>query len=424
VANDIGLTDAKIAGIRPPASGQQEYPDRLIAGLRLRVGSTGAKTFILRKRVAGKLKNITLGRYSPRFGLAAARRKARDLLVDIEAGKDPSAAIVRRSVGAQTVRKMVDSYLAAEVRDKKRSAREIERILTGYVVPAIGDRLADSITRADVTQLIDDVVNTDPKRPKRSMGRAVFAQLSAFYSWAMPRLDRLPANPCRDAGRPAPAKSRERVLSDDEIRAFWKACGKLERPFGPAFKLLLLTGQRRSEVFEATWAEFEGETWTIPAERAKNGVAHLVPLPKAAQDIIGELPTVGGTPFLFPSRGNPETAASGFSKAMTRLCREMATELEVEAVAAFVLHDLRRTMATGMQRLGVALPVVEAVLNHVSGSRAGVAGVYQRHDYLAEKQHALKVWAAEIARIVASKPGAKRATNITPFSRSARRGRP
>jgi integrase len=407
VANDIGLTDAKIAGIKPPASGQAEYPDKLIAGLRVRVGSTGAKTFILRKRVAGKLKNINLGRYGPRFGLAAARRKARDLLVDIESGKDPSAAITRRGGGVQTVRKMAESYLAAEVRDKKRSAREIERILTGYVVPAIGDRLADSITRADVTQLIDDVVNADPARPKRSMGRAVFAQLSAFYSWAMPRLDRLPANPCRDAGRPAPARSRERVLSDDEIRAFWKACGNLERPFGPAFKLLLLTGQRRSEVFEATWDEQNGETWTIPAARAKNGVAHIVPLPKAAQDIIADIPTVEGTPFLFPSRGNPETAASGFSKAMSRLCKLMAEELEVDAVAPFVLHDLRRTLATGMQRLGIALPVVEAVLNHVSGSRAGVAGVYQRHDYLAEKRHALKVWAGELERIVARVPSGK-----------------
>lgn len=403
MAGDVGLTDAKIAAIKPPASGQMEYPDKLISGLRVRVGASGAKTFTLRKRVGGKVKNITLGRYGERFKLADARRKARDLLVDIDAGKDPTASAGLKVKGALTVKTMVETYLASEVRGRKRSAGEIERILTNYVVPEIGDRLADSISRADVTRLVDGVVNANPLRPKRAMGRAVFAQLSAFYSWAMPRLDRLPANPCRDAGRPTPVRARERVLTDDEIEAFWKACDRLGPPFGPGFKLLLLTGQRRSEVFEATWGEFEGATWTIPAARAKNGVAHIVPLADDARAIIDGLGKVEGTPYLFPSRANVETSASGFSKATARLVALMAEELEAEDMPPFVLHDLRRTMATGMQRLGVALPVVEAVLNHKSGSRAGVAGVYQRHDYLKEKGEALANWADEVARIVADK---------------------
>ena len=402
MAGEVGLTDAKIGAIKPPASGQLEYPDKLIPGLRLRVGASGAKTFIFRKRVGGKLKNITLGRYGPRFGLADARKMVRDLIVDIGAGKDPTTTNRNRSAGLLTVKAMVETYLATEVRGRKRSASEIERILTSYVVPEIGVRLADSITRADVTRLVDGVVNADPKRPKRSMGRAVFAQLSAFYSWAMPSLDRLPANPCRDARKPDPAKSRERVLTNAEIKAFWQACEGLERPFGPGFKLLLLTGQRRSEVFEATWGEFVAGVWTIPADRAKNDCEQIVPLPKQAREIIDGLAEIEGTPFLFASRSNPKTAASGFSKATARLHSRMAEILEVDAVPAFVLHDLRRTLATGMQRLGVALPVVEAVLNHRSGSRAGIVGVYQRHDYRAEKEAALAAWADEVARIVAN----------------------
>lgn len=413
---EVGLTDAKIAALPTPPRGQVEHADKTVGGLRVRVGASGAKTFILRKRVGGRMKNITLGRYGPRFGLAAARRKARDLLVDIEAGKDPTTTLPtpRRGQIDGTVGALVEAYLAAAVRGQKRSAREIERILKGYVVPVLGDRLADSVTRADVTKLIDAVVHSQPGRPRAAMGRAVFAQLSAFYAWALPRLERLPANPCRDAGRPAPLKARSRVLTDGEISAFWRACEALEAPFGFGFKLMLLTGQRRSEVFEATWEEFGGSTWTIPAERAKNGVAHLVPLSAAALEVLGEVPPPkpDGAPFLFPSRTNPDTAASGFSKARARLASAMAADLGVEAVPPFVLHDLRRTMATGMQRLGVPLPVVEAVLNHISGSRAGVAGVYQRHDYLAEKRGALDLWGTEVARIAGqrSKP-----TNVVAF---------
>lgn len=417
MAGEVGLTDAKIAGLKAPPTGRVEYPDKLIAGLRVRVGSTGAKTFILRKRVGTTVKNITLGTYGARFNLAAARKKARDLLVDIEAGKDPTATLAtpRRNGGAGTVRAMIETYLASEVRGKKRSAREIERILTGYVTPVIGDRLADAITRADVSRLVDGVMNANPDRPARAMARGVHAQLSAFYSWAMPRLDRLPANPCRDAGRPAPMKARDRVLTEAEIKAFWTACEAAGWPFGPGFKLLLLTGQRRGEVFEADLAEFdlEGRLWTVPGERAKNGVTHLVPLSPAAVTVIKALPEIKGTPKLLPSRADPERGASGFSRALEIVQRHMGKTLEVEAVTPFRLHDLRRTVATGMQRLGVTQPVVEAVLNHVSGSQAGIVGVYQRHDFAGEKRHALEAWAAEVARIVAG----EEKSNVRPFRR-------
>ena len=169
------------------------------------------------------------------------------------------------------------------------------------------------------------------------------------------------------------------------------------QPFGPAIQLLLLTGQRRNEVFEANRVEFDLEraVWTIPSDRAKNGAAHLVPLPPAALAIVKNLLGSHKSDKLIPARGNSNAGPSGFSKAMTRIRAALET-MAAQPVPHWTLHDLRRTLATGMQRLGVRLEVTEAVLNHLSGSRAGIVGVYQRHNYFDEKGIALKRWAKEV----------------------------
>ena len=400
MVNATTLTDAKLKGMRPPAAGQVEISDAQVPGLRIRMGASGAQTFILRKRVGGRVRNITVGRYGPRFTLAEARRKARSILSDIDAGKDPTTTLPtprRKGAGAETIVGMLPEYLASK--SGKRSVGEMKRILEGYVVPAIGDRLADAVTRADVTRLVDDIAARAPVQ-----ARAVHAQLSAFYTWAMPRLDRLQFNPCRDAGRPAKPKARDRILTDAELRALWLVADAEPLPWGPGLKLLILTGQRRDEVFNADRTEFDakGKAWVIPGDRAKNGERHLVPLSKAALAVLADVPEIKGTGKLFPAQGNPDNGPSGFSKAQTRFRASLAAQLKVEpdAVPAWSLHDIRRTVATGLQRLGIRLEVTEAVLNHVSGSRSGIVGVYQRHDFAAEKRHALDAWAAEVDRIV------------------------
>jgi integrase len=402
MATAVGLTDAKIKGLRAPATGRIEVSDENVKGLRLRVGTSGAKTFILRKRIGGKISNVTVGRYhDQRFTLTDARKKARTLLNDIEGGADPRAD-TRRKVGAGsgTVRALFDDYKKAKA--GKRSIGEIERIFDRYILPEIGDRLADSINRADVTRLIDKVA-TGGAKPTPVMARAVAAQLSAFYGWAMPRLHRLEINPCRDAGKPDRPKARERVLSNAELKALWKVLDGEGLPWGPAVKLLILTGQRRDEVFSADRDEFDvkGKLWTIPGARAKNGKAHLVPLSPAAAALVKGVPTIDGSDKLFPSRADPKRGASGFSKALERIITAM--EKDLGPIERFTLHDLRRTLATGLQRLGVRLEVTEAVLNHVAGTRGGLVGVYQRHEFLDEKRHALNAWAAEVDRIVKAK---------------------
>ncbi len=387
------LTDAKLKGLSAPAAGQVEYPDSDVPGLRARIGTSGAVTFILRKRFAGRIKNITLGRFGPRFGVAEARRKARSLISDLEVGKAPPAPKARGDA-ALTIRAMVPQYLATKAH--LRTVAEAERILNGYVLPELGDRLADTVTRGEITRLIDGIAERAP-----AMARSVHAQLSAFYAWAMPRLDRLPANPCRDAGRPPKGKPRDRVLSDAELAALWRVAERLPRPWGPGVLLIILTGARREEVFAADLAEFDLDAaeWTIPPERAKNGMAHIVPLSRPAVDVLKAQPIIEGSPKLFPTRTvarQAEAGPSGYSKATARLRALVQDELGKAPVPHWSLHDIRRTVATGLQRLGTRFEVTEAVLNHVSGARGGVAGVYQRHDWKAEKRAALEAWADHV----------------------------
>ena len=389
------LTDAKLQGLKSPATGQMELSDSDVPGLRIRIGKSGAKTFILRKRSAGKIRNITVGRYGPRFGLAEARRKARALVSDLEAGNAPPTPQRRSQATSGTIRALLPAYLASKAH--LRSHGEVTRILERYVLPVLGDRFADTVTRGEVTELVDSIAATAPVQ-----GRAVHAQLSAFYTWALPRLDKLAGNPCRDAGRPGKPTPRDRVLSDEELRALWFAADEAGHPWGPAVKLLMLTGARRSEVFEADRAEFDlkAKEWIVPAARAKNGALHIVPLSDVTVKLLKAIPKVEDSAKLFPARGNLDNGPSGITKAQLRLRKAVDRALEREESERWTLHDIRRTVATGLQRLGIRFEVTEAVLNHVSGARGGIAGVYQRHDWKAEKRAALDAWASELDRIV------------------------
>lgn len=384
----VTLTDAKIAGLKSPASGQVEITDKTVPGLRVRIGASGVKSFIVRKRVGGKIKVVTLGRYGARFTLADARKAARTALSDLDAGKD--IVPVRR--GSMTVKSLWAEYIATK--SEHRSIGEIRRIGDKHILPALGDRFADAVTRGDVTRFIDSI-------PAPVMARATHAQLSAFYTWALPRLDKLEANPCQGAGRPSKPKARERVLSDVEIAALWRVVETQDEPWRSAVMLLLLTGQRRSEVFEAKRNEFDlkASMWTIPAERAKNGVAHLVHLSEPAHAIVEGILKDDGSDWLFPADGNPKNPASGISKAVERMRAGLRAALG-DDLPQWSLHDIRRTVATGLQRLGIRFEVTEAVLNHVSGSKGGIAGVYQRHNWADEKRTALDAWAKELTRIV------------------------
>lgn len=408
----VGLTDPQIASLRPPKSGQEEYPDHVIKGLRLRIGASGVKTYILRKRCNGRLLNLTLGRHSLRFKLADARKKARDLLVDIDLGKDVAKKAGEKrkySSGVATVKDLVETYLEQEVRGKKRSAGEIERSFNVYILPEIGSRIAYTITRRDVTEL-NEKVAFGGARPTPVQARNVHRYLSSFFTWALPRLDAIPAHPCRDAWYPKPPEARDRVLTDRELAALWHSACEEGYPFGNFVQLLILTGQRRGEVLGAALDEIAipERIWTIPGERAKNGKANIVPLSPQALTVVESAVAAAALDtydplhrrrLVFASETTAENTVSGITRAWNRI-RKRADGIMGFETSHYRIHDVRRTVATGLQRIGIPLVVSEAVLNHQSGStKIGVAAVYHHHKFTEEKREALCTWGIEMEKI-------------------------
>lgn len=417
MANTVGLTDARIAGLKAPERGQIELSDGIVKGLRLRLGASGTKTYILRKRVQGRWLNVTLGRHGPNFTLANARRKARDLLVDIEQGKSIARKPGAKRKGAQgveTIANLYEIYLLQQIQGKKRSAKEFDRVFKKYIKPELGDRLADSITRGDVSRFVEKIAFERGKETL-TMARIVFRHLSTFYTWALTRLEQLPSNPCRDAWHPKPSEPRDRVLTERELAALWHAASEEGYPFGHIVQLLVLTAQRRGEVLNAICDEFDvkDKTWVVPGSRAKNGKANVVPLSAEAITVVSEIFAAAGMDIdnahkcdriIFASKVTESNSVSGMSKAWRRMLVSVDNKLGFKA-GHFTIHDIRRTAATGLQRLGIPLAVSEAVLNHQSGSaRAGVAGVYHRHQYTKEKREALSLWGREVLEIVARYP--------------------
>lgn len=372
-----------------------EIPDGLIPGLYLVCQSTGVKSWAVRYRAGGRTRKHTLGRY-PVIDLANAREIARRTLVEVASGRDPAAdkAEARRTAAepAGPNRDRFDAAAAlfieryAKANTKEQTWRESERLLATHVLPLWRARRVQEIARRDVVELMDAIVDRGaPVSANRTL-----AVVRRMFGWLVER-GVIITNPCTDVRAPTAEKSRDRVLSDDELRAILQACDRLNEPFGALIRLLALTAQRRDEVGQMTWREVDlnARIWTIPKERAKNGIAHDVPLSDTAVKVLAGVRRIAGSRGLvFTTTG--ETPVSGFSKIKKRL------DAAVPDAPPWVLHDLRRTAATGMARLGVNLPVIEKVLNHTSGSFGGVVGVYQRHHFAEEKRAALEAWAAHV----------------------------
>jgi integrase len=250
------------------------------------------------------------------------------------------------------------------------------------------------------------------------------ARLKTLFSWALDE-DLVDNDPTARVRRRIKENARDRALADAEVRVFWKGCDALEWPFGPFFKLLLLTAQRRDEVGGMEWSEIDLDKrfWTIPREKAKNDRTHEVHLSELAMEIINELPRMSRrradsagsepSPYLFTTNG--ERPVSGFSKAKERLDKHMVQLLRVEfeeggkdptqaEIEDWILHDLRRIAATGMARLNIAPHVVDRILNHVSGTIRVVAAVYNRHAYLEERKAALEAWGLYVETLVRAAP--------------------
>ena len=384
----------------------REVPDGSVRGLYF---APVSKAWRLRYRHRGKPRSYTLDGRWPELGLALAREIATGLRADIVRGGDPAVekqtakAAVTEPRDQDLVERVGEQFILRHIRATMKAswAHEAERMVRKEIIGAWKGRRLSEIGRAEIHDLLDTIVD----RPAPVLAEKVFKTFRRLCGWAIER-GIIERSPCDGIKSKRAEKSRDRVLNDDELRGVWQASETQGWPFGPLVQLLILTGQRLAEVAEMRWSEidFAGKTWTLPKERSKNGQAHQVPLSPQAITILESLPRIAGDrDLVFTTNG--KTAVSGFSKAKARL------GLALPDAPHWTFHDLRRTAATGMARLAVSIPVIEKVLNHVSGSFAGIVGVYQRHGFGDEKREALDLWGRHLEAI-ASEPGSNNVVDI------------
>lgn len=410
----LRLTKAAIDNAKPEVRDAFLW-DATLRGLGVKITPSGSKVFIYQYRMGGrgsKLRRFTIGRYGE-LTLEAARRKAEELARQVRLdGNDPLEA--KRSARAKAAELAFANYAERFWREClqiewRSSHAQSYRALELHAVPKLGDKPLNAITRSDIRAVIE------PLRAQVATASLVFATLRRMFNWAIERED-IEQSPVMGMKAPPLPTSRDRVLSDEELRLVWLAAGELGYPAGTWVRLLILTGARRTEAAALDWAELDRSAalWTLPAGRSKNARVAVNPLSGAALALLDEVASQqrsgGAWPnfgAVFPTRdGKPIV---GYSKIKLRLEKAISKLAEAEGIpdlAPWRLHDLRRTLATGLQRLGTRLEVTEAVLNHVSGSRGGIVGVYQRHSYLPEQLTALTAWAAHVERIVAGGPAA------------------
>ena len=401
------LTKASVAKLSLP-DGKSDllvFDDDLAGfGLRLRAG--GKRTWIAQYRLGTKQRRLSLGSTAA-IDADEARKRAKAALSKVALGIDPqiekNGARVQASV---TVGSTAETYLSrwAETRLKPNNFASECRYLRVHWSP-LHEVAVQSVTRAMVAGRLGEIAST--KGPY-SANRAR-AALSAFYSWAIGE-GLTDANPVVGTNKAIDEVSRDRVLTPEELSLVWRLAGEWD--YGAIVRLLILTGQRREEVGGMLWSEIDLDKrfWRIDAERTKNGLAHDVPLSSPAVEMLRARER-SGRALVFGSREGP---FQGWSNAKSALDRRVLAKLRETgadgALKPWRLHDIRRTVATRMADLGVQPHVIEAVLNHISGHKAGVAGVYNRASYANEKRHALDLWGAHVADLAEG-----RESNIVPL---------
>jgi integrase len=401
--------------------------DDLVPNLGVRVDTTGRKTFVFVSRFPGS-RNPTrrsLGVYDT-LSLDAARRKAREWHALLADGIDPAVEAKRKRREAQRQYGNLFGDIAElyyeDIQRRLRRAAEVKSYLEREFTSKWRTRPIADIRRADVLGVIDSIV----KRGASASAHSALAHIRGFFNWASERFD-LDANPASDI-KPkrliGALVTRDRVLTDLEIQALWRATGRMRYPAGACLRMLLLTGQRKTEVARAAWPEFDipNAMWTVPPERFKSGSSHRVPLSRDMLALLEGLPRFAKSPFVFTTNGTK--AINGFNRVKRDLDRHMLNIMRAAArlrgddpdgvkLRPFVLHDLRRTMRTRLSSLRVPDTVAEVAVGH---GRKGLQRVYDQHGYEAEVREAMELWAARLREVVSPAPA-----NVVPLRAQGRR---
>ncbi|MBB3692467.1 site-specific integrase [Sphingomonas sp. BK580] len=453
------VTKLSVEAVPLPAAGKREHLwDERLKGFGVMVTDRGVRSYIVQYRIGGRgspTRRVTIGKHGSPWTAETARKRATELLEQVRRQDDPfdaakakvaadrearakataSAVISERLAFSTFAGRYVDKY--AKVHQAK-SWRETEGVINRDLVPRFGTTPLTAIEDADVVELLEALGERGPSAALKG-----YKALRQIFAYAIDKERRhFPAGKNPMAGIKPPAKmgKRDRTLTDAELRLVWLAAGGLGWPFGPIVRLLILTGQRRDEVAGMSWVEVDKEArqWLLPGARSKNGLPNLVPLSDPAMSIVTDLPVIRAVRETGDKRPDPrllftttgETPVSGFSKVKARLDASMLDLMKHEAADAgagedelaalsvkpWTLHDLRRTLAAGCQRLGFPVEVTEAVINHVSGTRAGIVGVYQTYRYETEKRSALDAWARHVMEAITGKSAA---SNVVVLERRA-----
>jgi integrase len=379
------FTTRTLDALKTPTSGQVERFDSVCRGLSIRIGTSGRKTWSFFYRDMGKRSRTTLGTY-PSLSLADARVKADSIRRGLQAGVTPRQQDAEKK-RAGTVATLFDDFERRYTKPRKRTWKRDRQMFELDIRSAIGDMAPRDVRRSDIVAMIDRIADRgSPIAANRTLALA-----SKFFNWAVGR-DIIEYNSASRVSKPGVEQQRSRVLSEDEIRAFWRASTMEPAHNSVLFRLQLITLQRSGEALSMRWEDISDNWWTIPGERSKNGLPHRVWLPDAALTLINQMKfPAKSSQWVFPSRTDPSQSRSAANKAIIRIRK-------AGGLQDFRTHDLRRTGASFMASMGISRLVISKVLNH---AEQGVTAVYDRHTYDREKRQALDAWSTQLEAIVA-----------------------
>jgi integrase len=382
-----------------------------VAGFVLVHTPSGYTGYGLVYRINGKRKKLTLGS-TKRLSLGEARKIAGQYRNSIEVGADPHGEKIegRRREGEQRrqnaekerldVERLWEKYMQL-VASQLRTRGEKDRVFRKHILPTVAGLCVTEVTKTHALEIVDTLI-ADGKRP---MADKVRQEGAAFFEWLIER-DHVERNVFARIRKTKNANSiRTRVLTDDEVRAIWQA-SEAEGRWAIWIKLLILTGGRNMEVRNARWSEFDFEArlWTIPPERYKNGHAHTVYLTDAMLALLSVVPQFKDVDLLFPAVGNANQPMSGDQKVKDRIDKRMREALETpggKEIENWRVHDFRRTIATGLQRLGFRPEIADQVIGHVGSTRSGAGAHYLHHRYDDERKEALTIWSQNFVNLCA-----------------------
>lgn len=363
-----------------------------IPGLGIRLREGGSSTWIYRYRHGRQQRSITLGSTAA-VPFALARKNAGELEARVRLGHDPVAEkrVARQEI-ENTFAAVARQFIEAKQKDwRAKTSSAIKRHLLDYATDLHGKSVT-AITQRDVALLLNKIAAASGD----ITANRARTTLSALWAWAIRQ--GLPGTNIAANTEKRKEASRDRVLSESELQQIWNACG--DDDFGRNIKLLILTGQREAEIGQLRWDEVHDDEIILTPNRVKNKRAHTIPLSSPARELIG--PRINWRTHIF---GRSDSGFKGHSNCKVRLDKQLG-------IPAWRIHDIRRSVATGMAELGIQPHIIEAVLNHVSGHKAGVAGIYNRASYSKEKRQALDLWAEHVTAIVEGR------TTVVPLKRA------